>query len=582
MKRPILIILALLFTFVPHVFAQVEKGNLYGAVIDESAGALPGATVTLSGDFGATSAVTDGSGKYRFLNLDHGTYTLTLEMDGFATLTREVILTAGVNVDLTFVMSLSAIEETVTVTAETPVVDVRKMGTAVVVSRDELQDIPSSRDPWALLRTVPGVQLDRVNIAGSESGQQSGYQGKGSHHHNNTWTIDGIAITDMATWGASPGYYTYDTIDEINITTGGADITTPTGGVHMNIVTKRGTNKVQGSAAVNWTDDSLQSSNLPDELVGDPRLKGNDKADHIDNINDWSIDFGGPIWKDKVWGYGSYGRNVIEILRLTQSPDKTTLENWVGKLNVQATESDQFSLFYFLPSKTKIGRPTGVAGLIDSDEHLRDQGNAFPQHPHGLTKGEWNRVWSSNFISNVKFAYFSTGFTLGSREPDKDEIVDFVNQETRGGAVEAKFLRPQTTFRGDASYFVEGLGGTHEIKFGADWKKVGRESRNTTAGNKTQARINPAPDVSQARFYRDSLSGTDTWYTSFHVGDVFTRERMTFNVGLRFDHQTSKNKASAVTGNPMIPELLPGPSFAGGGQGIEWNDLSPRGVENGY
>ncbi len=85
---------------------------------------------------------------------------------------------------------------------------------------------------------------------------------------NNTWNIDGIPITDMAAVGASPGYYTYDTFDEINIATGGSDITAATGGVHMNMVTKRGSNTPHGSANFNWADDSLQSSNLPPRVGG--------------------------------------------------------------------------------------------------------------------------------------------------------------------------------------------------------------------------------------------------------------------------------------------------------------------------
>ncbi len=170
-------------------------------------------------------------------------------------------------------MVISGVEETITVTAETPVVDIRKMGTETTVDSDELEGIPTSRDPWALMRTVPGVQVDKLNVAGSESGQQSNYFGKGAYWKNNTWSMDGIVITDMSTSGSSPGYYTYDTFDEVSVTTGGADITSATGGVHMSFVTKRGTNTPQGSFAFNWADNALQSSNIPDELVGDPRLQ---------------------------------------------------------------------------------------------------------------------------------------------------------------------------------------------------------------------------------------------------------------------------------------------------------------------
>ncbi len=576
MQRVLVIALALVLGLAPFVVAQTNKGNIYGAVTDTSGGVMPGASVTITGEFGTNTTISDDTGKFRFLNMDHGNYTITVELSGFATQAREIVLGSGINVDLNFAMNISGVEETITVTAETPVVDIRKTGTDETIQKDELEKVPSSRDPWALLRTVAGVQLDRVNVAGSESGQQSGYQGAGAVADNNTWNIDGVPITDMAAVGASPGYYTYDTFDEINISTGGSDITAATGGVHMNMVTKRGSNTPHGSFNFNWADDSLQSSNLPDELVGDSRLQGNDKADHVNNITDYSVDIGGPIWKDHMWGYFSYGKNQIDIIRLTQSPDQTTLKNMTAKWNYQVTEKDSVSYFFFLPSKIKVGRPTGTEGLVDTDEHLRDQGNAFPGQPHGFNKGEWNRIWNTSIISNIKFAVFNTGFTLATRAPGVDEIVDFVRAETDGGAVDARFERPQTTLRGDVSWFASGWGGSHEIKFGAGWKRAEADSINTTAGNKTQARINNAPDISQARFYRDSFSGVQADYYHFYIGDVYTRDRLTVTFAGRFDHQKGINKVASVDGNPLIPDLLPGLNFGGGGQGINWNNFSPR------
>ena len=353
MKRLLILMVALSLGLAPVAMAQVSKGNVYGTVTDESGAVLPGVVATLSGELGTTSTVSDETGRFRFLNMDHGNYTLRVELSGFVTQQRDFILSSDVNVNFNFALGIAGVEETITVTAETPVVDIRKMGTETTVDSDELEGIPTSRDPWALMRTVPGVQVDKLNVAGSESGQQSNYFGKGSYWKNNTWSMDGIVITDMSTSGSSPGYYTYDTFDEVSITTGGSDITSATGGVHMSFVTKRGTNTPQGSFAFNWADNALQSSNIPDELVGDPRLDGSDKANHTDNITDWSIDFGGPIIKDKLWAYGSFGDNDIQIITLTQTSDRTELRNIVAKANWQATAKDNISYFYFINSKSQ-------------------------------------------------------------------------------------------------------------------------------------------------------------------------------------------------------------------------------------
>ncbi len=412
-----------------------------------------------------------------------------------------------------------------------------------------------------------------MNLAGSESGQQSNYQGKGANSDNNTWSIDGINITDMAATGASPTYYTYDTFDEVAVTTGGSDITAPTGGVHMSFVSKRGTNNYRGTFAFNWADDALQSSNIPSELEGDSRLQGNDKADHTINITDYSIDFGGPIIKDKLWAYAQYGKNVPEIKTLAQTTDKTILKNYVAKVNFQATQKDNVSWFWFLGAKQKIGRSPG-GSLEQTEEHLWDQGGEYSKQPHGLTKLEWNRVWNPNFIMNAKFAYYSTGFSLAARN-DEDEVYDYVQARYFGAPYSALYVRPQTTFRVDNSYFLEQGEGSHEIKFGGGYKLVNNESRAVTAGNKTRAYFNTSGN-DEARFYRDSYSGTKGTYFSLYIGDTYTRGRMNLNVGLRYDRQTSENKPAEVGGNPLIPELLPGLTFAGGGVGVNWSNAAPR------
>ena len=106
---------------------------------------------------------------------------------------------------------------------ETPVIETKRQTVSTNVNLDELQNIPSARDPWVVLQTIPGIIVDRVNVGGAESGQQSNYQAKGANPDQNTWNMDGIAITDMGSLGASPTYYDFDMFQEMQVTTGGAD-----------------------------------------------------------------------------------------------------------------------------------------------------------------------------------------------------------------------------------------------------------------------------------------------------------------------------------------------------------------------
>jgi hypothetical protein len=156
------------------VSAQVQSGSITGTVRDGQGGVLPGVLVTLSGAGPTQTYTTESEGQYRFLNVPPGTYSLTISLPGFQTVIRDgVVVAVGQTVNLPITMNVASVQETVTVTGDSPVIDTRAMGTATNFTQDELARVPNSRDPWALLRTVPGVSLDRVNIAGNETGQQS-------------------------------------------------------------------------------------------------------------------------------------------------------------------------------------------------------------------------------------------------------------------------------------------------------------------------------------------------------------------------------------------------------------------------
>jgi hypothetical protein len=569
-----LVALALL---APAAIAQVARGNIYGKITDQQGGVLPGVTVTLSGPLGTRTTTTDTSGGYRLLGVDQGTHTLSVSMAGFGTTNRQVVIRTGENVDIDFALKVAALQETVEVSAETPVVDPKKLGTATVISKSELEGIPTSRDPWALMRTIPGVSVDRVNVAGSESGQQSNFVAKGADPKDSIWSIDGVVITDMAAIGSSPDYFTFDSFEEVNFSTAGSTVDVATGGLGINLAAKRGTNAYHGTINGYFTHDDLQWSNIPAELVGDPRLQGSDKADHTQQIFDWSADVGGPILKDKLWFYGSYGDNDIRVKRLNQSQDKTVLSTYTAKLNWQATPNDMVSLFWFQGGKSKIGR-TGSAGSLEHlDGTLWDQGKAWPGQPHGLTKLEWNRTFGPSFFMNLKGSLYNTGFDLvpqGGLESDR-WIIDNVNAQGRGTAYGQFFERPQKTVTADASYFANGLGGNHEIRFGGGFRTVSSTTTRTNPGLKLNGRYNPTS--TRVRIWRDASTEAQADYWDGYLSDTYTKDRLTLNGGLRFDRQTSMKKPSQIAGNPLGNGLLPAVDFAGDSTPpVVWNTVSPR------
>jgi len=574
MKRVLSMALGLVVAFAPAAMAQQSKGNIYGTVTDESGAALPGCAVSLTGEFGTSSTTADSTGRYRFLGVDHGTHTLTATLSGFAGVTREVVVRVGMSTTIDFGLKVASVEEIVTVTAETPAIDTKKLGTSTTISKDELSRIPQSRDPWALMRTVPGILVDRVNVAGSESGQQSQFFGKGADPKDAVWSIDGIVITDQVSM-SSPGYYTYDQFDEVSFETGGNDVSMSSGGMGINFATKRGTNDYHGSIGGYFTHDDLQSSNIPAELAGDPRLEGNDKADHTEQIADYSFDLGGPIVKDKLWFYGSYGKNDIRIKRLTQTRDKTVLENMSAKLNWQASPNDMVSFFWFDNAKTKVGR--AASGLQEAASHTRDQGGAYQDgRPHGLSKLEWNHIFGPSLFLNVKAGYYNNGFTLTPQGGlDTREVIDNVAAEATGSSPDFTFLRPQYTANADLSYFRSGWGGNHEVKIGAGYRINDEESTGTQPGDKVQVRFNTGgPDA--ARFFRDAVTSSRGEHLSLYLSDTFTKDRMTLTASVRFDNQKGKARPTVSTENPAIPDVMPALEFAGLDDQFSWTNLSPR------
>src|SRR5205085_1309158 len=278
-------------------YAQFQTGNIYGKVQAKDGSVLPGVTVTLTGVGAPQTQVSDAQGNFRFINLSPGTYTLKADLAGYGTSTRAGVgVRVGANADVTMTLNPS-VSESITVTAEAPLLDVRKAGSGINVTKVEMEKIPTSRDPWTVLQQAPSVQVDRINVGGSQSGQQSVYNAKGAYSGDNTWNVDGVNITDMGATGSSPNYYDFDSFEEMQITTGGSDPRVMTPGVQLNMVTKRGTNDWRGSGRYFYTPGSYQAdATVPTEAT--PYLAFTNR---INYVRDFGGEAGGPVCKDHLW-----------------------------------------------------------------------------------------------------------------------------------------------------------------------------------------------------------------------------------------------------------------------------------------
>jgi hypothetical protein len=561
--------------------AQVSSGIIAGTIKDEQGGVLPGVMVTLSGTERSAAFTTEADGRFRFLNLPPGTYNVSAELPGFSRIVREdLTVSVGSNLDLTFTMKVATVQETITVSGESPIVDSKAMGTSTNFTQTELDKIPTSRDPWALLRTVPGVMVDRVNIAGNETGQQSNFQSKATRPADAVWTLDGVVVTDMAAIGSSPAYFNYDNFEEIQISTAGQDIKQPTGGVGMNFVVKRGTNAYRGGVRGFFTNESLEASNVPDELAALGVTPST--ADHNEQISDYGFELGGPIVRNRAWFYGSWSNQDIRLIRSSGNLlDKTILKNMNAKGNWQATSKDLISVLWYLHAKEKTGRSPGDGGITrDAQGATWFQGSSYVEgRPHGLTKIEDNHVFNSNLFLSAKYAYYNTGFGL-------DPLGGLDTQAGQSQVLNASFgstrqslnIRPQHIANVDSNYFRNMLGAAHDFKFGFGYRRTDAFTGTLWPGNMIlglENNTNPAGG-SLARIYREGAGSNRTQYMDLYIGDTIAKGRLTVDVGVRYDRQWGSALPSETRSNAAFPELVPGIAFAGYDAPFTWNNVSPR------
>jgi hypothetical protein len=464
-----------------------------------------------------------------------------------------------------------AVEDVITVTAESPLLDERRISTGATVSQTELEKIPTSRDPWAILQTTPGVLTDRINVGGNESGQQSQYVGPGSGGDQAVWSVDGVVITDMAALGSSPAYYDFDAFEEMQVTTGGSDTTIATGGVVLNMVTKRGTNEWRGSGRYYDTDKKWQSktdSGSVDFAPGQPAFK---QGNRIVSVRDYGAEVGGPIIKDRLWVWGSYGRQKVDLLTVSDVSDKTDLKTENVKLNAQILPSNSATLFYFNSDKVKIGRN---AGPTRPQETTWDQGH-FGKTPTAY-KAEDTHIFSSNFYLTGLYSVVNGGFEL---VPEGGlNVTSYWDSATiwHNTFFLNQTARPQKQYKADASNFFNTGSLSHELKFGAGFRQADVTSLSRWGGVGLVFGPGIFADDPVVGLSRDAGPAVRNEYTSIYAQDTLTAGNLTANIGIRYDKQDGKNLARTLPANRLIPSLLPAVSVQESDIGFDWTDITPR------
>jgi hypothetical protein len=558
--------LAALLALVPLASAQQLTGNIYGRVVDEQGGRLPGVTVTLSGIGAAKSQTTDARGEFRFPNLSPGVYTLVYELQSFAKVTNaDVKVSIGQNTETTAQLKISSVESTVVVEGAPALLDTRKVETGAVVDATELARIPTARDPWVILGTVPGVQLDRVNVGGNESGQQSTYVGKGADASQNTWNVDGVNITDMGALGSSPTYYDFESFQEVQASTGGSDVTALTPGVQLNLVTKRGTNAVHGSARFYLANKDLQWNNVTAEDQAQGVKNGGNR---INEVQDYGLELGGPLWQDRLWAWGAAGRNQINLFNAQGNPDDTRLIDYNAKINFQLLDSTSLAGSFSEGNKVKLGRNVSFSRPPPASWNQTG--------PTTIWRGEISQIFSSSLFVTASYSSVPTGFSL-TPQGGRDVNNLYINEQGQyiGSYLYADTHRPQQQAAASGSYFFNTGRVGQELKFGFGYRTTNVDSTSSWPGNGNYGDLADF-NAPVAVMTRQAVVNSTLNYWSGYLSDTLTFGDLTLNAGVRYDAQQGKNRAASTPGNPVIPDLLPAVTTLDASSTFKWENVVPR------
>jgi hypothetical protein len=555
---------AALFLLAGIAGAQVQYGNIRGIVVDAQGGPLPGTAVSLeSARFPSRTAVCSEGGVFRFLNLTPGIYKLRCELAGFKPHIRDVIdIRVGTNFDFRVVLTPATLEEQVTVIAESPIVDTKKTGTVTNVTQDMLQKLPSARDPWVMLQQTPGILVDLENVGGSSAGIQSAIVGRAGMAWNLQWNMDGVPITDMAAYG-SPFYYDFDTFEEMTIVTGGQDASVQTGGVSINVVTKRGGNKLQVQARTFFTNDHLQGDNRTPELVDLGYL-----GDQIDRIMDYGLQVGGPILKDRLWFWLGYGVQDIRRFSIAGYPMSYKIEGINAKLNFRLSDRNRAELAFLDNGKTALGRG---ASAVRPPETTLDQTGRSP-----YIKFEDEHTFSPNFLLSLRLSYNDNRFALTPEGgTDTQAGYDLETGMFSGSYGYGDTRRPSFVASLEGNYFKERfLGGNHELKFGVEFRSTPSREVNVWPGGAFKYYMAGEPIFAEVTRGGNWDYGSDR--LSVFANDAWTIGRLTLNLGLRLDREDARNYDASVDAGEVAPELLPAVTYPGYDPGVTFLTLSPR------
>ncbi len=556
---------------------SVSSGTINGTIRDQSGGVLPGVTATLSSpalQVPQIVQVTDTEGNYRFVDLPAGTYTLKFELTGFSTLIREDLrLTVGFTARVDESMKVGAMEESVTVSGQSPVVDMTSTSASVAFTKEVLDSVPRGRDLQNVLAMAPGVTQENVDVGGSTLAQRQDTASYGMEAQPKL-QYEGMNIA-MGADQNTPIYFIDNSLEEVQVRTSGNDAEVSTPGVSMVAIMKSGGNAFHGAYRASWQPGELQASNLNAEL----RAQGIGAPPQLKKFYDVAADLGGRIIRDKLWFYGGYAKQTKEegTLGFAASPGpdgqyltgdepqaffESTLYQYSLKLSYQMSRNNRLVYAWQRGVKTQ---PQNGGGRFRPLEATRDYRN-----PTAIQKAEWQSTVTPRLLLNAMGGYagYVTDYDASRSfaRPDAPSRQDLETGLFTGSHVQRQGkTRDRYQAEGSASFFPSrSFAGQHDFKTGVSlyWDRTADVWLNNVAGNYILItdRINGVSGTpARIRAYNSPAAPQDNedifaWYfkDSWRATD-----KLTLNLGVRWEYQHSYLPEQDYAGARDFPTVFP-------------------------
>jgi hypothetical protein len=520
------------------------------------------------------TGVTDATGTNRFPSLPPGTYTVQADLAGFQTVVREeVVVLVGQTTPLDLTARVATVAETITVTGASPTIDTTSANVNVHLTEQLLQATPGGRDIWAMVEyKVPSLLITRPDVGGTSGGLQGVYSARGTPSNQNSQYLNGVNVGDPSAIGAAGYYYDYDAFDDIQVSTGAHDITVPTGGVFLNMVTKSGGNRWAGRGTFAWEGDATQAQNIDDDLL----FYGfRDDTNSVDYVSDVNISAGGPIVENKLRVFGSFRDWRVHVnvpaAFSTLVLDQTNITSGLINATYQINDNNRLTGFY---SRQRYAKPNRFLQAPTTNFVLESTVNE--QDVFNVYQALWNSVLTNRLFLDARFSLNTILFPTYQNGTEQTLLDQVTNIRTRNFNTDTERFRDRYQANATAQYFLEeALGGRHEFRFGFDHahapvdnivKRVDdvELTYNSTTGRGVQVTLFGTP------FNISSVVDV----TALYFQDTYAVRRLTLTGGLRWERLEAYLPEQSSPPSRWFPDIQR--SFPEQRDLVLWHTLGPR------